>query len=104
MPFDNEDDVIFMSNDNQYGLACGVWSRDLGRAMAVGKAITTGTVWINTYKQFSISTPFGADKESGFGREKGLEGLRAYMRQKSYYISDSGVKIPWALSAMDASS
>lgn len=104
MPFDDENDVIAMSNDNQYGLACGVWSRDLGRAMAVGKAITAGTVWINTYKQFSISTPFGADKESGIGREKGLEGLRAYMRQKSYYISDPGVKIPWALSALDASS
>ncbi|MFT8806047.1 MAG: aldehyde dehydrogenase [Acetobacter aceti] len=104
MPFDDENDVIAMSNDNQYGLACGVWSRDLGRAMAVGKAITAGTVWINTYKQFSISTPFGADKESGIGREKGLEGLRAYMRQKSYYISDPGVKIPWALSALGASS
>lgn len=100
MSFDTEDDVIRMSNDNQYGLACGIWSQDIGRAMAIGKAITAGTVWINTYKQFSISTPFGADKESGIGREKGLEGLRAYMRQKSYYLGDPGVYLPWALPAM----
>lgn len=100
MSFDTEGDVIRMSNDNQYGLACGIWSQDIGRAMAIGKEITAGTVWINTYKQFSISTPFGADKESGIGREKGLEGLRAYMRQKSYYLGDPGVYLPWALPAM----
>ncbi|MFT8675464.1 MAG: aldehyde dehydrogenase [Acetobacter sp.] len=96
LPFETDADVIAMANDNQYGLACGVWTRDIVRALAIGRAVTTGTVWINTYKQFSISTPFGADKESGMGREKGLEGLRAYMRQKSYYIDTVHQVIPWA--------
>nr|WP_220795210.1 aldehyde dehydrogenase [Gluconacetobacter sacchari] len=96
MPFDTEEDVIRMANDSQYGLACGVWTRDVTRALAIGRAITAGTVWINTYKQFSISTPFGADKESGAGREKGLDGLRTYMRQKSYYMDTSHHVIPWA--------
>ncbi|MDB5555786.1 MAG: aldehyde dehydrogenase, partial [Rhizobium sp.] len=58
--------------------------------------ITAGTIWINTYKQFSISTPFGGMKASGVGREKGRDGLRAYMQQKSYYIDTSGSPLPWA--------
>jgi acyl-CoA reductase-like NAD-dependent aldehyde dehydrogenase len=51
----------------------------------VGRAIDAGTVWINTYKQLSISTPFGGFKSSGIGREKGLEGMRLYQQAKSLY-------------------
>ena len=57
---------------------------------------SSGTVWINTYKQFSISTPFGGVKASGLGREKGREGIRAWMAQKSLYFDLSGQPHPWA--------
>ena len=103
MPFDDEADVIAMSNDNDYGLACGIWTRDFPRAWRIGSAIRAGTVWHNTYKQFSISTPFGGDGDSGIGREKGRQGLRAYMTQKSFYTDLSGAPHPWAGAALEAS-
>lgn len=96
MPFETEDEVIALGNDNDYGLACGVWTRDFPRAYRIGRAITTGTVWINTYKQFSISTPFGGEKDAGTGREKGREGIRAYQAQKSLYVDLTGRPHPWA--------
>ncbi|HWJ87900.1 MAG TPA: aldehyde dehydrogenase [Pelagibacterium sp.] len=96
LPFDDEADVIAQSNANDYGLACGVWTRDFPKAWRTARAITTGTVWVNTYKQFSISTPFGGEKDSGTGREKGREGIRAYMAQKSVYVDLTGAPHPWA--------
>lgn len=96
MPFKDEAEAIAIGEDNQYGLACGVWTRDIIKALRVGQAITSGTVWVNTYKQFSIAAPFGGQKESGAGREKGIEGLRAYMIQKTYYIDTSTTPNPWA--------
>jgi acyl-CoA reductase-like NAD-dependent aldehyde dehydrogenase len=96
MPFDDEADVIAQGNDNDYGLACGIWSSDHRRCQRVARAIRAGTVWVNTYKQFSISTPFGGDGNSGMGREKGRDGLRAYQRQKSIYEDMSGQPHPWA--------
>jgi acyl-CoA reductase-like NAD-dependent aldehyde dehydrogenase len=96
LPFEDEADVIAQANDNDYGLACGIWTRDFPRAWRVGGAIRAGTVWINTYKQFSISTPFGGDGASGLGREKGREGLRAWQRQKGIYCDLSGQPLPWA--------
>ncbi len=95
-PFEDEEDVIALSNDNPYGLACGLWSKDHAKCWRVGRAIKAGTVWINTYKQFSISTPFGGDGESGIGREKGRQGLRAYQTQQSIYTDLSGKPHPWA--------
>ncbi len=96
LPFEDEADVIAQGNDNSYGLACGIWTRDFPRAWRVARAITTGTVWINTYKQFSIATPFGGEKDAGIGREKGREGIRAHMAQKSVYLDLSGQPHPWA--------
>lgn len=96
LPFRDEEEVIALANDNAYGLAAGLWSRDFPKCWRVGKAIRAGTVWINTYKQFSISTPFGGDKASGIGREKGREGMRAYMRQKAFYVDLTGAPHPWA--------
>lgn len=96
MPFEDEVDVIAQGNDNDYGLACGIWSKDHRRCQRIARAIRAGTVWINTYKQFSISTPFGGDGDSGMGREKGRAGLRAYQRQKSIYEDMSGRPHPWA--------
>ncbi len=100
LPFDNEDDLIRQSNDNDYGLASGVYTRDFPKAWRIGRALDTGTVWINTYKQFSISTPFGGTKDSGLGREKGRDGIRAWMAQKSIYCDLSQAPHPWAKSAL----
>jgi acyl-CoA reductase-like NAD-dependent aldehyde dehydrogenase len=96
LPFDNEAELIAQSNDNDYGLACGVWTRDFPKAWRIARAITSGTVWVNTYKQFSVSTPFGGEKDSGTGREKGRDGIRAYMAQKSVYVDLTGKPHPWA--------
>lgn len=100
LPFDNEDDLIRQSNDNDYGLASGIYTRDFPKAWRVARALDTGTVWINTYKQFSISTPFGGTKDSGVGREKGRDGIRAWMAQKSLYCDLSQAPHPWAKSAL----
>jgi acyl-CoA reductase-like NAD-dependent aldehyde dehydrogenase len=96
LPFDDEGDLVRQCNDNSYGLACGVYTRDFPKAWRVARSIDTGTVWINTYKQFSISTPFGGTKDSGLGREKGQDGIRAWMAQKSLYCDLSQAPHPWA--------
>ena len=100
LPFDNEDDLICQSNDNSYGLASGIYTSDFPKAWRVARALDTGTVWINTYKQFSIATPFGGTKDSGLGREKGRDGIRAWMAQKSLYCDLSQAPHPWAKGAL----
>jgi len=85
LPFDDEDDLIAQANDTVYGLASGVWTSDYRRAWRVARALQAGTVWINTYKQLSIATPFGGFKESGIGREKGMHGIRVYQQSKGLY-------------------
>lgn len=96
MPFDDEQDLIAQANDSIYALAAGIWSRDFKRAWRLGRAVQAGTVWINTYKQFSISTPFGGWRDSGLGREKGREGIFQYMEQKSLYWGTNEEPIGWA--------
>ena len=86
LPFENEEDVIAQANDSVYGLAAGIWTADYKRAWRVARALESGTVWINTYKQLSVATPFGGFKESGLGREKGLTGMRLYQQTKSIYL------------------
>lgn len=87
LPFDDESDLIAQANDSVYGLAGGVWTANYQKAWRVARALQTGLVWINTYKQLSISTPFGGFKESGIGREKGLNGVRLYQQSKGIYWS-----------------
>jgi len=96
LPFDDEADVLAQANDNAYGLACGIYTSDFTKAWRLGRAIEAGTVWVNTYKQFSIATPFGGMKDSGMGREKGRDGIRAWMAQKSIYYDLSEQPHPWA--------
>jgi len=86
LPFHDEDDVIAQANDSVYGLAAGIWTADYKRAWRVARALEAGTVWINTYKQLSIATPFGGFKESGYGREKGITGMRLYQQAKGIYF------------------
>jgi len=85
--FDDEEDVICQANNSVFGLAGGLWTANYQRAWRVAKALKTGLVWINTYKQLSIATPFGGFKESGLGREKGPGGMRLYQQSKGIYFS-----------------
>ena len=88
--FDDEDDLLEQANDSVFGLAAGVWTKDYQRALRVAYRLEAGTVWINTYKKLSISTPFGGYKQSGMGREKGISGMRLYQQVKSLYLSIAG--------------
>jgi acyl-CoA reductase-like NAD-dependent aldehyde dehydrogenase len=85
LPFDDEADLLAQANDSDFGLASGIWTSDFSRAWRVARALEAGTVWINTYKQLSITTPFGGVKDSGIGTEKGLQGMRVYMHSKGLY-------------------
>ncbi len=89
MPFDNEDDLIEKANGVSYGLAAGIWTADYKRAWRVARALEAGMIWINTYKQFSTAAPFGGFKDSGLGREKGLQGIRTYQQVKTMFWSMS---------------
>nr|WP_256490464.1 aldehyde dehydrogenase [Pseudomonas aeruginosa] len=96
MPFTSEEALIEEANDSCYALAAGIWTRDFQRAWRLGRAVQAGTVWINTYKQFSISTPFGGWRDSGLGREKGRLGILQYMEQKSLYWGLNEQPLAWA--------
>jgi acyl-CoA reductase-like NAD-dependent aldehyde dehydrogenase len=93
--FRDEDDLVQQANDTVFGLACGLWTADYKKALRVARRIRAGTVWVNTYRQVSISTPFGGVKASGLGREKGIEGMRVYMAQKSIYLGLNERPIAW---------
>ena len=86
LPFDDEADLIAQANGTAFGLACGIWTESFKRAWRIGRALEAGSVWINTYKQSVTSTPFGGFKNSGVGREKGIDGLRLYAQVKSMYF------------------
>jgi acyl-CoA reductase-like NAD-dependent aldehyde dehydrogenase len=86
LPFDDVDDAIAQANATVYGLAAGVWTRDVGKAHRVARAVKAGTVWVNTYNLYDPSLPFGGFKQSGFGRDLGLEALDGYLETKSVWI------------------
>ncbi|MDP0758299.1 aldehyde dehydrogenase family protein, partial [Klebsiella pneumoniae] len=70
-----------------FGLAAGIWTRDNGGALRLSEQLEAGTVWINTHKDFSISTPCGGYKESVLGRGKGIQGLKAWLQQKGSHLA-----------------
>ncbi|MCW5770999.1 MAG: aldehyde dehydrogenase [Rhodospirillaceae bacterium] len=96
LKYKDEEDLLAQANDSVFGLASGIWTRDYRRAWRIGRRLEAGTVWVNTFKQFSISTPFAGRKDSGIGVEKGRLGIRNYMRQKSFYWGLNEGPIPWA--------
>ncbi|MCI0344966.1 MAG: aldehyde dehydrogenase family protein, partial [Chloroflexi bacterium] len=88
--YKNIDDAIRIANDSIYGLGGAVWSRDTDKAMAVAKQVRTGTMWVNDYHLLSVAAPFGGYKQSGIGREFGLEGMLEYMQMKHIHVDQVG--------------
>ncbi|MBP6116158.1 MAG: aldehyde dehydrogenase [Neisseriaceae bacterium] len=95
LSYRDEAELLAQANDNAFGLAAGIWTESYRDAWRLARLLEAGTIWVNTYKKFSISTPFGGFKESGIGREKGRAGILAYMQQKSIYLGLSSVPNPW---------
>jgi aldehyde dehydrogenase (NAD+) len=85
--FKDDDEAVEIANDVLYGLAAGVWTQNIRRAMTMAERLQAGTVWINTYRAISYMTPFGGFKHSGIGRENGQEAIRSYMQTKAVWIS-----------------
>jgi acyl-CoA reductase-like NAD-dependent aldehyde dehydrogenase len=86
IPFRDADDAVAQGNETFYGLAAAVWTRDVGKALRVARALRAGTVWVNAYNLYDAALPFGGFKESGFGRELGQAGLDLYTEVKSVWI------------------
>ncbi|MEW6644994.1 MAG: aldehyde dehydrogenase [Pseudomonadota bacterium] len=91
--FKDEEDAIRIGNDIRFGLAAGVWTRSLHRAMLMSERLKAGTVWINNYRSTSFTTPFGGFKDSGIGREGGIDAVKEYMEVKSVWLS-SDLEMP----------
>ncbi len=86
IPFKDADDAVAQGNETFYGLAAAVWTRDVGKALRIARALRAGTVWVNAYNLYDAALPFGGFKESGFGRELGQAGLDLYTEVKSVWV------------------
>ena len=99
MKFENEKEVIKKMNDNKYGLSSGVYTSNFARGLRVSKAIRAGIVFINTYRLISPMAPFGGLKDSGYGKEAGIESIKEYTRIKTtwYNSSDKPMSDPFTM-------
>ena len=99
MKFDKEEEVIKKMNDNKYGLSSGVYTSNFARGLRVSKAIRAGIVFINTYRLISPMAPFGGIKDSGYGKEAGIESIKEYTRIKTtwYNSSDKPMTDPFTM-------
>jgi aldehyde dehydrogenase (NAD+) len=93
IPFDSDDEAVEIANDTLFGLAAGVWTTSIKRALRMSERLEAGTVWINTYRAVSYMSPFGGYKRSGLGRESGLSAIRDYLQEKSVWI-DTNDDVP----------
>ncbi len=87
IPFDEPEEAIAIANDSEFGLAAGVWTEDMRRAIMMSERLEAGSVWVNTYRDVSYTTPFGGYKKSGIGRENGIEGIREFLQTKAVWLS-----------------
>ena len=87
LKFKDDEEAIAIANDVEFGLAAGVWTRDLHRALSCVEKLSVGTVWVNNYRSTSFTTPFGGYKRSGLGREGGVEAIKEYLQTKSVWIT-----------------
>jgi len=90
IPFDDEDDAVRIANSTIYGLAAGVWTTSIRRALSMPDRLEAGTIWVNTYRAVSYMSPFGGYKRSGIGRESGIDAIREYLQTKSIWIDIAG--------------
>ncbi len=88
--FSDEEQAIAIANDVNYGLAAGVWTESLKRAIRMAERLEAGTVWVNTYRSTSYATPFGGYKASGLGRENGIAAVHEYLQVKSVWLYSGG--------------
>ena len=86
IPFDTDDEAVALANDTPFGLAAGVWTTDMARALSMPRRLKAGTVWVNAYRVVSYLAPFGGFKESGIGRENGIAAIHEYLESKSVFI------------------
>jgi len=93
IPFKDEADAIRIGNDVAFGLAAAVWTKDLHRAMLMTDKLRAGTVWVNNYRATSFTSPFGGYKDSGIGRESGIDAIKEYLETKCVWIS-SDLDVP----------
>ncbi|NKE63518.1 aldehyde dehydrogenase, partial [Lentzea sp. PSKA42] len=87
IPFRDEDEAVEIANDVRFGLGAGAWTSSIGRAFRMAQRIRSGTVWVNTYRAVSYLTPFGGVKDSGIGRENGIDAIHAYLEDKCVWIN-----------------
>ena len=87
IPFETDDEAVEIANDSPYGLAAGIWTSSMSRALDLPTRLEAGIVWVNMYRAISVLSPFGGVKRSGLGREHGLEGINAYLETKSVWVN-----------------
>jgi aldehyde dehydrogenase (NAD+) len=86
LKFRDMDELVERANNTMYGLAAGVWTKDIGKAHAAANSLRAGTVWVNCYDVFDAAAPFGGFKQSGIGRENGEYGLQQYTEVKTVTV------------------
>ena len=87
LKFKDEEEAVSIANDVRFGLAAAAWTKDMGRAIRMSEKLKAGTIWINTYRAVSFMAPFGGYKDSGLGRENGIDAIKEYLQVKTVWIN-----------------